>query len=344
MATLDNTTITTPEINGTYDGGMAVKQYASLIINNTVTTSHYGRGLTIFVRGDCIINGTLSVKPSNATSGGPGTINAGGVNYPIITTSGGGTLNAVNVEGLGTAAVDAMAYQTTNLSGTTGINFHLDKTGTNDSVDETGSGGKGGDDVYGGNPCPAYAPGAHRGLGLAFGGGGGGGGGPGCHGGNEMNRPETATMAGGTGSSAGCHGGGGGGGGAGLPAGGGGSNASAGTTSTKSGCLFLIVGGNLTGSGSIDLRGANGGAGGTGSYSGGGGAGSGGGVCFIAVKGTNSFCSTTTGTSTATHSGGTGNILLSGGSGGAGGAASPTHPGCAGEGGKNGYTKVVAMS
>jgi hypothetical protein len=338
MAVLDNQSLTVPQIDGSYDGGMVVRQYKTLTINNTVTTNHHGRGMTIYVQGNCVINGSLSVRPSNSVSGSiVGEVDSGGVNYPIITSTGGGTLNAVNVEGCGDEAT-VLYNQDMNLSGKTGYNFHLDKYGADDQVDE---GGDGGDN----NECCWGQGAGHGGGALAFGAGGGSGGGPGCHGGAQHMRSRSSTTSGGEGADWGCHGGGGGGGGAGLPYGtpGGGTGAANGSTSTKNGTLFLIVGGNLSGTGNIDLRGSTGGRGGDGQWSGTGGAGSGGGVCFIAVKGTNSFCSFTTGTSTGTHSGGSGSILLSGGSGGAGGTYTASG-GCVGQSGKNGFCKVIAMA
>jgi len=326
MATLNNTTITIPSTNGSYDGDMAVKQYTTLTVTGTVTTSHHGRGLTIYVQGDCAINGTLSVMPSNSTSG----ISSTGINYPIINHNN-ETLDNLSVDGLGNTA-SMILSKNNKYAGKSGSNFHLDRNGSGDSVDEGGKGGQR-------NACCWSITGGAGGNSIAFSGGGGDGGGPGCHGSIGGNGGDAS---GGNGAHVGCHGGGGGGGGAGLPSGskGTGSGAQDGDLCTKNGTLFLIVGGNLSGSGSIDLRGANGGRGGDGGWAGGGGAGAGGGVCFIAVAGTNTFCSNTNGTSTSTHSGGTGNILLSGGSGGS--AGSGIGP-CTGYSGNSGYCKVVDM-
>ena len=141
------------------------------------------------------------------------------------------------------------SYVNQYLSGKTGVTFTLDREGSNDNTNETGPGG-----------YPGYASGccfgqgaASRAGGTAFGGGGGVGGSCGCHGTNPGGATRTQ---GGTGAAYGCHGQGGGGGGAGFPAGSGGQNASNGSTDSQNGTIWLIVGGNLTGSGTIQLSGS----------------------------------------------------------------------------------------
>ena len=337
MATISsNTSLTVANKSGSHDGDMIVKQYETLTINGGVTlsTDNGCKGLLIYVQGDCAINGTISVKPSQADPSNAG-VPSGGLTYPIIQSSGSALSNG-NFSGTGSTAPGVItSYVNSNISGKSGVMFELNRTGGNDGQDEGGAGG-----------FPGYAPGCCFGQGngsrqnsTAFGGGGGIGGSCGCHGTNPGSGTRTG---GGTGAAYGCHGQGGGGGGAGAPAGSGGQNAGGGSTATKNGSLWLIVGGNLTGSGTIDLSGAQGGQAGYGGYSGSGGGGSGGGACFIAVKGTNSFCGTRD-AQTSTHSGGTGTINTSGGSPGAG-----TNPGsgggCQGENGENGWVQVVAMA
>jgi len=336
MATISsNTDLTVPNKSGSYDGDMVVKQYSSLTINSGVTlsTDNGCKGLLIYVQGDCVINGTINVKPGNADPSSAG-VPSGGLTYPIIQSSG-SSVSSGDFSGTGSTAPGVIStYVNATLSGKVGTMFALNRTGSNDNSDETGPGG-----------FPGYAPGCcfgqgngSRQNGTAFGGGGGMGGSCGCHGSNPGSGTRTQ---GGNGGSYGCHGQGGGGGGAGYPNGSGGQNAGSGSSSTKNGVLWLIVGGNLSGTGSIDLRGVQGGTAGQGGYSGSGGGGSGGGACFIAVKGTNTFCATGSGSSSDTS--GTGNVYVDGGSAGSGTSAN-SGGGCQGVAGENGWRQVVAMA
>ena len=334
MATISSSTNFTVPNATTYDGDMVVKQYDSLTINGgvTVNTNNACKGMIIYVRGDMVLNGTLSCRPSQNSTGG---LPSGGLKYPII-HSGGSSLTTGDFSGMGSAIPGIVtSYVNTNIGSSTGTTFTLDKEGGRDQANETGAGG-----------YPGFASGccfgqgaASRANGTAFGGGGGVGGSCGCHG----SSPGGATRTqGGVGANAGCHGQGGGGGGAGFPVGSAGQSATAGSLSTKNGNVWLIIGGNFTGSGTIDLQGAKGGTAGTGGYAGSGGGGSGGGACYVAVKGTNSFCSTTSGT-VGSHSGGTGTIQCNGGDRGDGTSAG-NGGGCYGIAGEDGYIKVIAMT
>ena len=334
MATISSSTNFTVGNSSSYDGDMVVKNFESLTINNgvTVSSSNPCKGMLIFVQGNCTINGTLTCHPSQGSfTGLPSSLT-----YPVI-TSGGSSLSNGDFTGMGATAPGVLtSYVNQYISGKTGVTFTLNRQGSNDNTAETGPGG-----------YPGFASGccfgqgaASRESGTAFGGGGGVGGSCGCHGTN----PGQATRTqGGTGAAYGCHGQGGGGGGAGFPAGSGGQNAGNGSTATQNGVIWLIVGGNLTGSGTIQLSGAKGGTAGSGGYSGSGGGGSGGGACFIAVAGTNSFCSTESGASKSSHSGGTGTINIAGGTRGDGTSAG-SGGGCYGIAGEDGYVQVIAMT
>lgn len=331
MATISTNTSLTVANTSTNDGDLKVMQYKNLTINSavTLTTNNPCRGLLILVQGNCVINGTISVRPSNAAP-------SNSLTYPIIQSSGSSVAAGGNFTGTGSTAPGIIStYVNARVSGKSGTMFTNDGTGSRDSTNELGSGGWPG---FAAGCCFTQTVGARQ-FGTAFGGGGGTGGSCGCHGSNPTNGTRTQ---GGEGGAYGCHGNGGGGGGAGLPLGSGGQQAGNGTLSTRNGALYLIVGGNLTGSGTIDLSGAKGGTAGSGGYAGSGGGGSGGGSCYIAVKGTNSFCSNVS-TSTTTHSGGTGTINVSGGA--AGDGTSPgSGGGCLGIAGDNGYIHVVSMT
>ena len=336
MATISSSTNFTVANPSSYDGDMVVKQYASLTINAgvTVNTNNACKGMIIYVRGNLVLNGTLSCRPSQNSPSSAG-LPSGGLKYPII-HSGGSSLTTGDFSGMGAAIPGIVtSYVNTNIGSSTGTTFTLDRDGSRDQTNETGAGG-----------YPGYAAGccfgqgaSSRANGTAFGGGGGVGGSCGCHGSNPGGATRTQ---GGTGAAAGCHGQGGGGGGAGFPVGSAGQNAGAGNESTKNGTVWLIIGGDFTGSGTIDLQGSKGGTAGSGGYSGSGGGGSGGGACFVAVKGTNSFCSATSGT-TGSHSGGTGTINCNGGTRGDGTSAN-SGGGCYGIAGEAGFVKVVAMT
>ena len=83
-----DTNLTVPSKNGSYDGDMYVANFANLTIDASVTlsTDQPTRGMLIYVDGDCVINGALSMTAR------------GGFSNP--TTSGGSDSSAVNASGL----------------------------------------------------------------------------------------------------------------------------------------------------------------------------------------------------------------------------------------------------
>jgi hypothetical protein len=350
VSTSGDVTHTVANKNGSYDGDMFVAQYTSLTISSgdTMTVDQPCRGLFVFVKGDCTIDGTLSMSNkggnSNPTSSGGSDSNAvptNGIQLGLFTDGGSDsfTNDGTGFDGCGTAIRSALANQddlssdgtvlTISKTGASGgasytsssTEDFLAYTGNNGSDGttggvtlSTGGGGAGGTCRGGSNPGQNAISGG-GGTGGAFSGGAGGGGG--------ATHNWAGTRTGGTG---GNYGGAGGaasvaghpdmGGGAGNP---GGSGASGGGTgaSGSGGILWLLVKGDLTigGSGSIEADGTDGG---TGSGNPGvGGGGTGGGCVFVAYAGTLSNSGTITAARGDRGSGGV--YTGSGSNGGAGG-------------------------
>jgi len=125
-----NVTYTVPNKNGSYDGDMVVKQYNSVTIDagDTVTVDQPCRGLFILVKGDCTINGTLSMTArgafANPTSSGGSDSNAvdsNGLRFPFLTSGGSSSLTAANtlLNGCGTEARSVISnFQTLSSNGT----------------------------------------------------------------------------------------------------------------------------------------------------------------------------------------------------------------------------------
>ena len=322
-----NVTLTVPNKNGSYDGDMVVKQYTSMTINtgDTLTVDQPCRGLLIYVQGDCVINGTLTMtargpyaNPTTAGGSDSGTVSASGLRFPFRTSSGSDTLTSAAslLDGCGTVA-RTMISQHPSISGNgtvltavrqgagggSGKSGNL-QTGGNGSTVTNGTGGGGGGGAHDGGTSGSGS------YGSCWGGGSGGGG----------TRAATGTSAtawggpGGFGADTGGYGRATGG--TGNPGGGHtvGSGSGEDGTNGTGGLLILIVGGNLTigPSGGIYAQGVDGAPG----HEGGGGA-SGGGRIMVAYKGTytnNGSGLTTTGGIAATAS----NAGTSGGSGGNG--------------------------
>ena len=296
-----------------HDGDMWVGNFKDLTIDASVTftTDRATRGMLLYVDGDCVINGSLSMTSrggfSNPTTSGgsdSSAVSATGIRLPMLTASGSDTLSAADFAGCGDAAVAAVANQ----SGISG-------DGTIFTISRVGGGGAAAAQVINsnsntsGNDGTAGATGAAT---ISTGGGGSGG----------ANSGGSGTITSGTGGDGGCFSGGAGGGGAGGNAsvtagsggdyggaGGGGAQAgggygasrgggaagnpggsSGGYTNGQSGVgglLILVVSGDLTigASGSIFCNGTNGGTGydtGSGRYGGG----SGGGAIMALYVGT----------------------------------------------------------
>lgn len=310
-----NVTYTVSNKNGSYDGDMVLKQYTSMTINSgdTVTVDQPCRGLFIYVTGNCTINGTLSMNQrgayANPTSSGGSDSNAvssNGLRLPMWTSSGSDTLTvaATLFNGCGTAVRSAIANQT-SISGNGTILQSIRSNSSRDSYsgtqrnnstsygtpgqkssvsNSTGTGGRGGywlnDSTQAGN---LYVAGGYS---SCFGGGSGGGG-VNANGGSYLN--TNATDYGGPGGDGRSnHSYNGMGGGAGNPRGSDTGNVGSSGVNGTGGCIWLIVGGNLTigSSGIICADGSKGGGINSGGDFNSGGGGSGGGRIIIAHKGT----------------------------------------------------------
>jgi hypothetical protein len=329
------------------DGDMVLAQYTTLDINSgdTLTVDDQCRGLFIYVVGNCTIAGTLSMKDKGCScdptvSGGSDSsaVSATGLRLPMLTASGSETLAAADFAGCGDAVVAAVENQVgaagdgsiftvsqEGAAGGTGIsgggnnapaptcsNGNAGNAGTTGgNTISTGGGGSGG-------ACGRYAISYtyQGGTGGAFSGGGGSG--MTGHYGATPSRPScgdsgwnsTATGSyGGGGQNASCCGnsnqyqaGGGGGQGAGSACGGGGDG-----TTGIGGLIWLVVGGDLTITGTVRCDSTA--SGGAGSPSGSGG-GAGGGAAMILYAGTLSNSGTFTFTGGSGSSGGTGGYQL----------------------------------
>ena len=347
--------LTVPNKNGSYDGDYVVKQYTSLTINagNTLTTDQPCRGLMILVQGDCVINGTLSMKargPSaNPTTGGASdgnAVSASGLQLPFYTASGSSTLNASATlfNGCGSDVRSVVANfrsivgngdvmsitrtgsgdRTISSAGTGQVNGTTGTSGTN----STGGGGTG-SSGYDHNGSRTGMKGR---SGTCFGGGSGGGGLNGSNGGLVFSDLDAQAYGGRgghgwAGHTSWCTGG------AGNPTGdsplvnqngsGGAVTSSNGETGTG-GVIWLIVGGNLTiGSGGlITVQGSRSdGIDGNGYNWLSTGGGSGAGVVKIAHRGTytnNGTINTAGGLAGTWFDGGNGQYCSNGGNGGGG--------------------------
>lgn len=295
-----NVTYTVPNKNGSYDGDMVIKQYNSINIDagDTVTVDQPCRGLMILCKGDCTINGTLTMKGRGAnanptTSGGSdgNAVDSNGLRLPFLTSGGSSSLTASSTlfNGCGTEARNILAnFQTLSsngniitlvrqgASGGSGVGSDSNGTaGNNGTTGQTGGGGSGARIYQGSSGNGSY--------GSCFAGGSGTGGA------NDGTSSHASAWAGSgtsgqTGHSASCTGG------CGNPSGGNDVTSGSGGASEQGtgGLIILVVGGNLTigASGIITANGSN-----SGSCSGGNswhcsGGGSGGGNIVLAYRGT----------------------------------------------------------
>jgi hypothetical protein len=325
-------------LTSTADGDMVVKNYKSLTINagKILTLANRCRGALIYVQGDCIINGTLSMtargahaRPTDTTvtantpvapSDGHA-VPADGITIRRLAAGQTGTDEDADLMwGCGAAAVAAELNQPV-VSGN-GIVIRIPRVGGAGAAAVTSDNGLPGGTLANapggggsGASSPRYAHVSSAGAAATcYSGGSGGGGVAGSVG------AANAVGYGGRGGN-GDSSGDPGFGGAGNPIGEGDTNGAVPVAGTG-GLLILIVGGNLSGSGVISADGSNGGyttlaAGSAG------GAGSGGGVAVVLHGGTNSF------TGTIRANGGVGGPAYDGGysrSGGSGGAGSVVGP------------------
>ena len=298
-----NTSLTVSNTNGSYDGDMVFKQYNNLTINSnqTLTTNVPCRGLFIYVKENCVLNGLIDMtsrgayanpgstsSPSWGNAGSDGnTLGAQGLQLGMARS--GGTETYTNdgsgFNGCGTAVRNAVANQNDILAngkiyrlgreGAAGGSGTLNNNNVNGNNGSNGTaanpGGGGGSGATSGSSASNAGSGAH---GSCWSGGSGGAGTHGSTGGGAH-----ATAWGGP---AGGGNFGGNAGGAGNP-GGGGNGAHGGTGETGTGgTVWLIVGGTLSGNGIIRSKGKNGGP--FVSHSCGGGGGSGGGAAVVLAQ------------------------------------------------------------
>jgi hypothetical protein len=292
-----DTQLVVPNKNGSYDGDYVVRQYTSLTINSgvTLTTDQPCKGLFIYVQGNCTINGTLSMRARGAASNPDSVLGANGIRYAVKTAAGNNaSLTASEFTGCGSAVIAAVANQpggsgrriiqipkrTSNggaaVSGGISVNTagNAGTAGTNSGTDtlviSPGGGGAGG--VYSDpNSCYSNSSGIVSGRGgnaTAFSGGTGGGG--------KMSGTGVSGAVATQGSDDGGEGGEGGnghcggvhvtGGGVGNPGGwdqygsinqGGYQQQYVRANNGTGGVIWLIVGGNLTINGTVDVRGTD---------------------------------------------------------------------------------------
>jgi hypothetical protein len=296
---------------------MTLKQFTSMTINasDTVGVDRNSRGLFIYVQGDCVINGTLSMSagtcsgisggtywgqsfdPTGNTASSDGaSVSATGLRIPLVTASGSETLAAADFAGCGTAVINAVANQSAISSN--GSIFKLAATG--------GAGGAGVTRSNNSTPISGNTGTASSVSGTTLTAAGGSSG---------EAASDTSTRSSGAGGQGSCFGGGGGTGGtsgsvthtgaasswsaptSGYTSGGGWWGQASGNGGGGAGTLILIVGGDLTigASGSIQANGGGGGASGVWYLSdGGGGAGGNVLVCYAGTL-TNNGSITATG-------------------------------------------------
>ena len=322
-----NTSLSLSNIQGSYDADMCIKQYNTLTINSgtTLTTNAPCRGLFIYVKGNCTINGTIDMtargayanpastsSPSWGNAGSDGnTLGAQGLQLGLVKSGSTETLtnDGSGFNGCGTAVRNAVANQE-NIAGNGKI-YRLGREGAAGGSGSHGNGfavGNNGAAGTAANPCGGGGSGATSHNSVQNAGNGsagtcwsGGTGGAGTHG----------STPGGTSHHGQSHGGPGGGGnyggnagGAGNP-GGGGNNGHGGTGETGTGgTIWLIVGGTLSGNGTIRSNGKNGGPFVTNTCGGGGGSGGGSAIVAAVTDSSSITMNMTGGTGTNTGGGG----------------------------------------
>jgi len=315
--------LTVPNHSGSYDGDMVVANFNTLTINAsvTLTTQRPCRGMLIYVKGNCVINGALSMtsrggsaNPTTSGSSSSDAVSGTGIRMPMVTSGGSSTLSAADFNGCGTSAKTAVANQAaisgngtifavSQVGGSAGAGVNHSYVGCGSSVSPggtegntgsagatgavtigTGGGGSGAGSAHYGTPNGNSGPG---GAGGAFSGGAGGGG--------AVGRSTTST--GGTGGSYGGSGGNGDTGASGSSGAGGGAGNTGGTNETSGvtftnaqngvgGLIWLIVGGTLTiaSGATVEAKGVVGSTNGNG-YTAASGGSSGGGACMVLHSG-----------------------------------------------------------
>ena len=341
--------LTVPNTNGSYDGDMTYAQFNTLTINAsvTLTTKQPGRGLFVFVKGDCTINGSLCMTArggaSNPTASGGSDSSAVPANGLQLGFLKNGATNSFTNDGSGFAGsgtgIKTILANQPNLSSDgqiftiqrVGANGGASKNGSTAQPGNHGSGGTSGTTIItggGGSGGIAKAGGAQHGSATSGVGGKGGcfsggpSGGAACIQWDHNGTAGSGTDYGGAAGNS-VHSGNSqynnAGGGAGAPR----SNHSGGTNSHNrfhgadgsGGLLWLAVGGDLTIASGATLEAKGGGGGQANSHgNSAGGAGSGGGAVMVLYHGTYSNSG-----SISTGGGSGGSAQGAGGNGGGGG-------------------------
>jgi len=338
-----STNLTVSNTNGSYDGDMVFKQYNTLTINSgqTLSTNVPCRGLFIYVKGNCTINGTIDMtargayadpastsSPSWGNAGSDGnTLGVNGLQLGLVKSGSSQTLtnDGAGFNGCGTAVRTAIATYQDNISGNgkiysiarTGASGATGLHGNNTTAGIAGTSGASSNQTGGGGGGATSGSSAtNAGSGASGSCWSGGSAGAGTHG--SYNSNAHAQANGGAGGSGNF---GGNAGGAGNP-GGVGNGGHGGTAETGTGgTVWLIVGGTLSGSGVIQANGKNGG--GFISNTCGGGGGSGGGAVIVASVADTSSITVRANGGTGTSTGQSGDSK-DGGDGGAGYAVRET--------------------
>jgi hypothetical protein len=278
------TTYTVQNKSGSYDGDMLVRQYTDFnLTSGTITTDQPCRGMLIFVQGDCTISGSITMNDRGAFKD---PVSAGVPSAGLQFACPGGAASfssfSTSLSGTGSASTGAVSGFT-SLSGNAKIGT-LQRQGAAGGAGKNGDGAdgtNGGTGQTGGGSSGGCANSGNSGSGSYGGPWGGGSGGGGCSHHASGGGAVGWSGAGGSGSAASSHTAGGG---AGNPGGSGYNTAQA--TAGVGGLIVLIVGGTLSGSGSILAQGRQGKA----PESGDGGCSGGGNILIMAV--TNSFSGT----------------------------------------------------
>jgi len=305
-----------------YDGDMVLAQYTTLDVNSghTLSVDDQCRGMFIYVVGNCTIAGTLSMAnkgcycdPTTSGASDNSAVSSDGLRLPMLTSGGSDTLEAADFAGCGDAVIAAVENQK-GISGD-GTIFKVAQVGSlGGSGANKGSGGNANRLSGGGGAGNAGTTGAAT-ISTAGGGGGGasgrycnaianaggtggafsggaGAGGTGCHdGGGTCGSSGIVGSYGATGRNATCCGN------QNQFSAGGGSGQTAGNKCAQGsdgsggvgGLIWLVVGGDLTITGTVTCASSGGGGGGNAP-----GAGTGGGAAMILHAGTLSNSGTLT--------------------------------------------------
>ena len=238
------------DLPSTLDGDVVVKNYNNLTINSgcKLTVANRCKGLLLYVKGDLVVNGELSMTARgasvNPTTAG---VSATGLRIVRFKTGATDTLSASDLAGCGSAATTAEGNQA-GISGNGKI-YTIARTGASGGAAVTDAGGSGVAGNQGGDGSTGQSGGGASGGARWFSGPSGRGGNGTCFsggpGGGATNNGVTdgvtaGSDTGGAGGNA-CTGGASGSG-AGNPAG---SNGTVGENGTG-GLLILIVRGNVT--------------------------------------------------------------------------------------------------